>query len=49
MILFPVKTVSISFLTKHGFEITNYLKPNQWQSGTIQHGAATETKQAVFQ
>lgn len=25
-----VKTVSISFLTKHG-----YLKPNQWQSGTI--------------
>ena len=25
-----LKTVSISFLTKHG-----YLKPNQWQSGTI--------------
>ena len=25
-----VKTVSISFLTKH-----NYLKPNQWRSGTI--------------
>lgn len=25
-----VKTVSISFLTKH-----NYLKPNQWQSGTV--------------
>jgi hypothetical protein len=25
-----MKTVSISFLTKHG-----YLKPNQWQSGTI--------------
>ena len=25
-----VKTVSISFLTKHG-----YLKPNQWQSGTV--------------
>lgn len=25
-----VKTVSISFLTKHG-----YLKPNQWQGGTI--------------
>ena len=25
-----LKTVSISFLTKH-----NYLKPNQWQSGTI--------------
>ena len=25
-----LKTVSISFLTKHG-----YLKPNQWQGGTI--------------
>lgn len=25
-----LKTVSVSFLTKHG-----YLKPNQWQSGTI--------------
>ena len=25
-----VKTVSISFLTKHG-----YLKPNQWRSGTV--------------
>lgn len=25
-----LKTVSISFLTKHG-----YLKPNQWQSGTM--------------
>ena len=25
-----VKTVSISFLTKH-----RYLKPNQWQSGTV--------------
>ena len=25
-----LKTVSISFLAKHG-----YLKPNQWQSGTI--------------
>jgi len=25
-----VKTVSISFLTKHG-----YLKPNKWQSGTV--------------
>ena len=25
-----LKTISISFLTKHG-----YLKPNQWQSGTV--------------
>jgi len=29
-LLDAVKTVSISFLTKH-----NYLKPNQWRSGTI--------------